>query len=294
MKKRFEYLRPTTALEAADAKARYGRSGRCWAGGTDLMLLWQNGQVDLEYCIDLTFVSELKSIASGDREVRIGAMATLDDLDRASGINGLMAVLGATARVMCTPQTRTIATVGGNVCHAAPSADLPPLLVALDARVEILSLSGRRTVAMEDFFQGPNRTALNDDEILVEIRVPVPSSAREASYRRVSRTVVDIALAGAAVSVTADAAGTIAEARIVLGAVAPVPLRSRAAERVLVGCDISRIDRAVLAESARLASEDAKPISDLRASAEYRKAMTEILTRHTMEDSIRKLGGNPR
>ncbi len=273
-------------------KAQYGSKARCWAGGTDLILLWQRGQVDLEYCLDLTFLPELRYIEPKKNEVRIGAMATLDDLDRASDINPLMAVLGATARLMNSPQTRTLATVGGNLCHASPSADLSPLFVALDSEAKILSASGERTVPMERFFQGVNKTALKDDEILVEIKVPLPSSRREASYRRVARTVVDIALVSSSVSLTADDGGALTDARIVLGAVAPVPIRCKAAEKVLAGANTAELDGGLAEKAGRLSAKDSKPISDVRASKEYRREMCSVLTRRAIEESVRKLGGS--
>ncbi len=272
-------------------KARLGERAEFWAGGTDLMVPWRRGDVPVECCIDLTFVTELKFIAQQELEMRIGAMATLDDLDRATGRNEAMAAVGTAARVMCTPQTRTIATVGGNLCHAVPSADLPPVFIALDAEADILSTSGRRTVSMEKFFQGPKRTVLARDELLTQIRIPISASARGASYHRVSRTVVDIALAGAAASITADDGGTIVQARVALGAVAPVPIRSRSSEEVLIGRRLSEVDNDALIECGRLASLVASPISDLRASAEYRKVMSSVLTRRALKSAIGNIGG---
>ena len=293
MKRPFNYLRPHSAEEAIAMKAEHRDRACYWAGGTDLMLQWRGGEVDVDYCIDLTRVPELDGIESGDEEVRIGAMASLDALDHAAGMNQLMEVLAYTARLMCTKQTRTIGTVGGNMCNASPGADLSPLFVALDASAVILGAKGRRKVPMENFFTGVNRTVLQDEELLYEIIVPVPDERREASYKRVARTVVDIALVSAAVSVT-ETEGKVCGTRISLGSVAPVPIRALEAEQVLVGHDLVAIDEGLLAEAGSLAAGAAEPISDVRAGAQYRRKMCAVLTRRALADSLDRLNGTRR
>ena len=288
MTKPFEYLRPTTSEEAIALKAKYKDRARYWAGGTDLMLQWRAGEVDIDYCIDLTFVPTLNYIENERDGVRIGAMTSLDALDNAASLNQLMEVIGYTARLMCTKQTRTISTVGGNMCNASPGADLSPLFVALDSEATIMGSDGSRTVLMENFFQGVNETILKDEELLVEIRVPVPDHPREACYKRVARTFVDIALISSAVSISSDN-GVVTDARISLGSVAPVPIRSRAAEQKLIGSILSEIDDDILEEIGQLAATDASPISDIRAGKEYRLDMCTVLTRRSLEESVRNL-----
>ena len=288
MTKPFEYLRPSTSEEAIALKAKYKDRARYWAGGTDLMLQWRAGEVDIDYCIDLTFVPTLNYIENERDGVRIGAMTSLDALDNAASLNQLMEVIGYTARLMCTKQTRTISTVGGNMCNASPGADLSPLFVALDSEATIMGSDGSRTVLMENFFQGVNETILKDEELLVEIRVPVPDHPREACYKRVARTFVDIALISSAVSISSDN-GVVTDARISLGAVAPVPIRSRAAEQKLIGSILSEIDDDILEEIGQLAATDASPISDIRAGKEYRLDMCTVLTRRSLEESVRNL-----
>ena len=288
MTKPFEYLRPSTSVEAIALKAKYKDRARYWAGGTDLMLQWRAGEVDIDYCIDLTFVPTLNYIENERDGVRIGAMTSLDALDNAASLNQLMKVIGYTARLMCTKQTRTISTVGGNMCNASPGADLSPLFVALDSEATIMGSDGSRTVLMENFFQGVNETILKDEELLVEIRVPVPDHPREACYKRVARTFVDIALISSAVSISSDN-GVVTDARISLGSVAPVPIRSRAAEQKLIGSILSEIDDDILEEIGQLAATDASPISDIRAGKEYRLDMCTVLTRRSLEESVRNL-----
>ena len=288
MTKPFEYLRPSTSEEAIALKAKYKDRARYWAGGTDLMLQWRAGEVDIDYCIDLTFVPTLNYIENERDGVRIGAMTSLDTLDNAASLNQLMEVIGYTARLMCTKQTRTISTVGGNMCNASPGADLSPLFVALDSEATIMGSDGSRTVLMENFFQCVNETILKDEELLVEIRVPVPDHPREACYKRVARTFVDIALISSAVSISSDN-GVVTDARISLGSVAPVPIRSRAAEQKLIGSILSEIDDDILEEIGQLAATDASPISDIRAGKEYRLDMCTVLTRRSLEESVRNL-----
>ena len=288
MTKPFEYLRPSTSEEAIALKAKYKDRARYWAGGTDLMLQWRAGEVDIDYCIDLTFVPTLNYIENERDGVRIGAMTSLDALDNAASLNQLMEVIGYTARLMCTKQTRTISTVGRNMCNASPGADLSPLFVALDSEATIMGSDGSRTVLMENFFQGVNETILKDEELLVEIRVPVPDHPREACYKRVARTFVDIALISSAVSISSDN-GVVTDARISLGSVAPVPIRSRAAEQKLIGSILSEIDDDILEEIGQLAATDASPISDIRAGKEYRLDMCTVLTRRSLEESVRNL-----
>ncbi|MBW2691210.1 MAG: xanthine dehydrogenase family protein subunit M [Deltaproteobacteria bacterium] len=290
MRAAFTYLRPRSPQEAVEFKSRYGDRARFWAGGTDMVLLWEAGAVTLDYCIDLTFLEDFGEIDQDSHGLRIGSLVTLDALVSASHRSPTLRALGETARLMCTPQTRTIATIGGNLCHASPSADLPPLLIAMDARVQLLGTSGERALSVEDFLLGVNQTAIADDEMLTAIEIPVPSERREASYRRIARTVVDIALVSSSASITASEVGVIDAARVVLGSVGTTPIRSRAAEQALVGQNLEDLDKSLLGEVGRLAAADSRPISDVRAGEAYRKQMCNVLTRRAIEDCAHWLG----
>ncbi|MEX2200815.1 MAG: xanthine dehydrogenase family protein subunit M [Dongiaceae bacterium] len=291
MKRTFQYLRPKTLQEAFAFKAEYGARARCWAGGTDLMLLWDRKKADLDHCLDLTFVSALRYIEVEPERVRIGAMATLDDLDNASGIDAAMRAIGTTAKLMDTWQTRTIATIGGNLCHAAPSGDLAPPLIALDATARIGSARGERRVPIDRFFLGVNKTVLDEDEILLEIAVPRIAHTG-ASYKRIARTVVDIALVSSSAALFCDGSGTILDARVALGAVAPRPIRCPKSEAILRGAKLNGDNEELFSEAGKVAAGESKPISDIRASKEYRLEMCRILTRRALEDCAGQLGGN--
>ena len=142
MTRHFEYLRPETIDAAIGMKVEYGPQAKFWAGGTDMMLLWQRRAVDFDYCIDLTYIPSLRYIEMEGSTLRIGAIATLDDLDLKSNLNSALTALGETARLMNTKQTRTIATVGGNLCHASPSAELTPPLIAMGTQVKLQGPEG--------------------------------------------------------------------------------------------------------------------------------------------------------
>ncbi|MBW2690856.1 MAG: xanthine dehydrogenase family protein subunit M [Deltaproteobacteria bacterium] len=291
MDNKFKYLRPKSPKEACELKTKHGPKAKYLAGGTDLLLALQGGGAAFNCFIDLTFLSGLNFIENSEGILRIGTLTTLADIENASPENSLLACLSAGAKQMCTPQTRNYATVGGNLCNASPAADMSVIFVALNAEVRVLGLSGERDVPVEDFFTGVNQTALNENEMLTEIRVPVPEMKTCAAFGRSGRTGVDIAQVNTAVSLSVDAEGVVAEARIAMGAVAPVPIRSRSAEKLLLGMDISEIDQTLLEKVSKQAASDAKPITDIRASAAYRKEITKVLVRRSLEEAIQEFAG---
>jgi carbon-monoxide dehydrogenase medium subunit len=184
-------------------------------------------------------------------------------------------------------QIRNLATVGGNLCNAAPSADLAPPLLALEAEAVIAGPAGKRQVPLADFFRGVRRTVLGPDELLVELVVPAPGRRSGGNYlRHTPRRELDIAVVGVASQVTLSD-GVCARARIALAAVAPTPVRALAAERALEGQPLTseQIERA-----AALAVEAAQPISDQRGSAEFRRHLVRVLTRRTLTTAFARAG----
>lgn len=290
MRNKFKYLRPSTSEEASKIKAEYGRRAKCLAGGTDLLLQWRRRETDFEYCLDLTFIPELKYIQNIKKELCIGALTTIAHLEDAVEGNNLKACIRDTVSQMCTPIIRNLATVGGNLCNASPAADLSVLFVALGAQAQILGKSGERSISLEGFFRGVNETVLADDEILTGIRIPLPVFRTGHSFNRVTRTVIDIAQVNTAVSLAVDAT-RIVDAKIVLGAVAPVPIRAKTAEQMFVGLEISQVDQGLIETASNQAVTEIKPVSDIRASAAYRRQVSKVLVRRSIEESIRNLNG---
>jgi CO/xanthine dehydrogenase FAD-binding subunit len=278
--------RPKSKAEAVELKARHGERARYWAGGTDLYLLMERRGLDFDHCIDLSTASGLKGITEDKTHLSLGAMTSLAQVERAFVGHRDYSILSRTVKLMCTPQTRTLATIGGNMCHAAPSADLAPALIALDAEAVIAGSEGQRIIPLADFFRHVNKTALAGAELLEAIRLPKPSSRMGADYHRVARTVVDIALVSSGVCLHAGKDGRIHSARIVLGAVAPTPVRASAAESLLMGKHLADLARPeLLASVGEAAAAASMPITDIRGSEWYRRRMCDVLTRRALSSS---------
>lgn len=291
MQSHFEYLRPDSTKEALQMKSEFGDRAKYWAGGTDMVLRWCREIDQFSYCIDITYLKEMGDIEIEDDCIRIGALVTLSTLERAGDKHHLLKTLSDVTKLMCTPQTRTLATIGGNLTNASPAADLTPPFIAMDSLAEIATESGVRTVPMDQFFEGVNKTVVRDD-LLSAIVIPLPEKQRKAAkYHRIDRTVVDIALVNAATSISVDSSSTITRAGVALGAVAPIVIRSPAAEQFLEGKSIASISESDVENAGEIASLDGKPISDVRASADYRQAMIKVMTARCIKDCLEQLGG---
>lgn len=279
----FRYTRPKTVLEAVERKGALGGRGRFWAGGTDLMLEWRRRQRSPEACIDISRLEELRTISCRAREVELGACVTLDELDRSAGRCRELSFLASIARVMCTVQTRTLATVGGNLINASPAADLAPPLICLGSRARLQGPRGVREAAVSELFEGPKASSIADDELLVAIVVP-RWEERHAGWDRIARTHVDIALALAACSLDVDANGIVTAARVALGAVAPTPVLADTSGP-LEGQPVSALGARLVDEAGALAAAAAAPIDDVRTTAAYRREMCAVLTRRALRSA---------
>jgi carbon-monoxide dehydrogenase medium subunit len=269
--------------------ADLGPEARFIAGGTDLMLEWQREVVSFSHCIDLSQVAELCTFSHDSDRIRMGTMTRLGRLASLRDAGWLPRVLASTASLMCTPQLRNLATVGGNLCHASPAADMAVLLTALDASIEARSVDGSRSVPLPDFFVGVNTTSLRQEELAEAVTVPLPEAPTEAAYMRVGRTSIDLAQASAAVRLSCDADGVVVDARVVIGACATTPVRSGSAEEVLTGLDVRRPDVVAVDEAAARAESCTCPISDVRCSREYRREASRVLLRRAVSRSAAAL-----
>jgi carbon-monoxide dehydrogenase medium subunit len=183
---------------------------------------------------------------------------------------------------MANNQVRNIGTVGGNIVNAVPSADLPPLLIALGAKIKLVGTNGERVLPLEDFFTGPNESIIKQDEILTEFIISEQSLTGSTYIKFALRRSGALAVASVAVAVAMEG-NTCRKARIVLGAVAPTPLRAKKAEEMLTGKEITD---ELLEEAGSVASAESKPISDIRGSAEYRRDLVRVLTRRALRKAI--------
>jgi CO/xanthine dehydrogenase FAD-binding subunit len=192
-------------------------------------------------------------------------------------------VLGRTALLMASPQVRNRGTIGGNLCNAAPSADMAGPLIALGAKAKLQTKQGARTVKLEEFFTGPGETLISGKGILAAIIVPVPKKGTRTAYQVLTRReAMDLSVVSAAAMVRKER-GKIKDVRIALGAVAPVPMRARQAEKALKNTKGGAED---IAKAAAVAASECAPISDVRASREYRTRMVEVVTRRVLEEVL--------
>ena len=289
MKKTFEYLRPLTIIEACELKDEYGDRAKYWAGGTDLLLQWQDESVSLDYCIDISFIPELDYIRKDSDAVSIGSITKVASIEASAELNHSLSIIRQAAGELAAPQIRNTATIGGNICRAAPSADLATPLLVLGADMRLLSDSGERWVAMDEFFLNLNHTALEENELLAEIKVPIPPAETASCFLKVGRTVIDIAIVNMSARITMDDKGILTDVRIALGAVAPTPLRIKTAEAMLLGADACRIENALIGEVSNKVAQEIKPITDVRGTAEYRREISRVLTKRAIENIIQVL-----
>jgi aerobic carbon-monoxide dehydrogenase medium subunit len=279
---------PRSVEECVRTLAERGPGAKLVAGGTDLLPQLKNGVLRTGCVVDLSGMSELRHLAIADGSgLRIGAAVTARTLERDARVQTGYPSIAESGALVGSVQVRNLATLGGNLCNAAPSADMAPPLLALDAEAVIAGPKGSRRVPVASFFIGVRRTVLEPDEVLVEIAVPHPGSRSGGNYRRhTPRRELDIAVVGVASQLTLSD-GVCTKARIALAAVAPTPLRATAAEHVLEG---HRVTPEAIERAATVAVDAARPISDQRGSADFRRHLVRILTRRTLTTALARAG----
>lgn len=280
--KRFDYLAPNS-LDEALALLSARPEATPLAGGTNVLVQLKERHREASALLSLKRIAELHELRHGEA-LHIGAAVTLQQLAGDPAIRRDYAALAAACALIGSVQTRNMATIGGNICNASPSADTAPPLLVLQAWVVLVSAVGARTIALQDFFSGPGQTVLQPGELLKEIRIPAPKTRAGSSYvRHIPRQAMDISFVGVAAALELDEAGKIAGARIALGAVAPTPILANAAAARLIGQDPSE---KLWREAGRLAAQEAAPIDDLRASIAYRRHLVEELTQDALRAAL--------
>ncbi len=284
---RFNYLEPKTTEEAISLLVKHGEKARVIAGGTDLLIQVRNKAINPEQVIDIGYIPGLEYIDYDDNQgLRMGALTTIRALETSATLQQRYPVISQAASQLGSFAIRNVATIGGNLCNAAPSTETAPALIALSARAIIIGPDGERLVPLEDFFTGPGATVLEKGELLAEIQLPVPPPDTRGAYLKYSiRGTIDLAIVGVAVVVTSGPGEVCEDIKIVLGAVAPTPIRARHAEAVLRG---QKVDETLVDKSAEAASAEARPVSDVRASAQYRREMVKVLTRRAIKEVMAK------
>lgn len=284
----FNYYAPKTLREAIDFLSTYGTEAKIMAGGTDLLVEIKDEVITPKYVIDLKRIAGLNNIECYKNHLSIGALVTVREVETSPLISRHLRILAEAASVLGSIQIRNKGTIGGNLCHASPSADLAPPLIALDGKLCMRGKSGERKETLENFFIGPGLTILDPDEILIEIQIPIPLPNTNGTYLKFSpRKAMDLAVVGVATLITLDSSNSVCtQARIVLGAVAPTPIRAKKAEKILEGKKITKDD---IQEASNLAAEESKPISDIRGSAWYRKQLLKVLVERSITQAVEKI-----
>ena len=278
-----EYYRPQSLREATDILGKLGKGVRVIAGGTDLLVTKPQGVTSL---LDISRLA-LDYISRDKDAFHIGAATLVREIENAPEFSsGPYRALGEAAGSLATATIRNMATLGGNLCNASPAADLPLPCMALDASVKIAGPRGTRKLSLGDFYTGVNETALEEDELLVEVQIPFAAEEEGTSFQKLRhhQTSVDMAIVNAATRIFCIN-GRCEFVEIVLGAVAPTPIRARSAEALLKG---EIMDDGLLNKAAEAAAGESRPIDDLRASADYRKKMIGVLVKRALRTSIRR------
>jgi len=278
----FDFYQPASLQDACRLLREHGPGGHFLAGGTDLVIAMKEKGLAPKYVIDLKRLPGLSGIReNGDGGISIGALTTMREIETHPLLIKKYPFLTQSAAEVGSIQIRNRATIGGNMANATPSADVAPSLIALNATAKIVGTSGERTVALEEFFRGPGQTVMTTDEILTEITIPKTGPRLVGEYIKFSpREMMDLAYVGVAVAYAlGEKDKRCAGVRIVLGAVAPTPIRAKRAEAVVEGQVLTE----ALAETAgQIAAEESKPISDVRSSADYRRAMVGAMTKRAL------------
>jgi carbon-monoxide dehydrogenase medium subunit len=280
----FEYFEPRTLKEAVGLLVKYKGGARLLAGGTDLMIEMKGGYVKPKYMINLKKIKGLDKISFSKKEgLRIGALVTWSTLLSSKPIHQYYPILRETASLIGCPQIRNIGTIGGNICHASPSADSAPALMIYEAQCVVAGPGRERIIPIEEIFAGVQKISLKQGEILTGFHIPTPETESKGCYLKFSpRKAMDLPIVGVGVLVRTSN-GTFQDVRIALGAVAPTPIRAKKAERFLSG---KTIDDDTIRKAAEEAANESKPITDMRASREYRLGLVKELTYRAIKQSI--------
>lgn len=283
--KPFEFLNPFSLEDVFELLGRYGNEARCIAGGTDLLVQMKQRRILPKRLINLLPLSELKGINKAEDRLRIGALTRHADLERSAFLEKGWNLLPRAVMKIGSPQIRHLGTIGGNLCNASPSADTAPPLLVLEATVCLSSSKGNRQIPLEAFLSGPGQTDLREDEILKEVILPKPPEGCEFTYLKLGRRKsMDLALVSVAGLITINPERkTFEQVRLALGSVSPTPIRARGAEKWLEG---KLMEEEAIREAAERAAQECQPITDLRATADYRREMVKVLVERAIKQCL--------
>lgn len=282
----FQYESPGTIAEAISLLQKYGDEAKILSGGHSLIPMMKLRFASPEYVIDINNIPGLSHIIEENGVVRIGALTRESEIEHSDLLKKHFPIFADVTKLIADPQVRNRGTIGGNLAHGDAANDHPAAMLALRANVIITGADGDRSVPIDEFFFGFYQTAIQPDEILTEIQLPVPPAGTGSAYHKLERKVGDYATAGVAVQLTLDGNGICTAAGIGLTNVNPVPLRAARSEEALLGKPITH---ETIALAAQYASEDCSPSSDLRGSEEYKRAMVAVLLKRMVHKAVERI-----
>jgi carbon-monoxide dehydrogenase medium subunit len=279
----FTYLKPGTLQEALSMLADHKDKCKIICGGQSLLIVMRQGLVVTDYLIDIKGLNELNYIIYDEKQgLRMGATTTHRMVEKSDLLKQKYPVLVAVERKLASVQVRNWGTIGGNLAHGDSSGDLAPALIALDAKIKLSSSKGDRVVPLEEFYTGLFEMALNKDELVVEVQVPRARPRAATAYSKFNLIENDQGIVGVAAMVEVDQSPACKDARIVLSNAGVTPIRSKNGERVLLGNKLSDV---LLTGAAEAAANEADPVSDIHASAEYRRHLIKVLTKRMVKQA---------
>jgi carbon-monoxide dehydrogenase medium subunit len=282
----FDYLAPKTVTEALSLLSKYKDDAKIIAGGQSMLVVMRQRLLAPEYVIDIKGLKDLEYIKYDEKQgLKIGALTIHRDIEKSPVIKEHFGVLSEMEGNLATIQTRNWGTIGGNLCHGDPAGDPAPVLIALKAKLKLVSSAGERVIDTEEFSEDYLEVALKPGEMLAEIQIPTPAPHTGTAYEKLMVMKGDMGVVGAAVSVTLDAKGGCQDARIALSNCSSIPLRAKKAEKVLIG---KTINDALLAEAGEVASTEADPPADVHGSVGYRREMIKVFVKRVAQIALEK------
>jgi carbon-monoxide dehydrogenase medium subunit len=284
----FDYHAPGTLPEALALLSKYGDDAKVLSGGQSLLPLLKLRLGQTGHLIDIGRIPGLEYIREDGRFLRIGGRTRESALEASEVVQKRYPILHDTAKVIADPLVRNMATIGGNLAHGDPGNDHPATMLALGAQVVATGPKEERVIPIEQFFLGLFRTALKPDEVLTEIRIPVPPPRSGGAYMKLERKVGDYATAAAAAQVTLGSGGAVERVGLALTNVGPTPIKAADAEKFLVG---KRPDAATLTEAAQRAAKASSPSADRRGAVDYKREMARVMATRALKLAVERAGG---
>ncbi len=285
----FDYVEVESLRQAVTFVKKHP-GAKIYAGGTDQLVDMRFKGAKPSVLVNINKVPGLSYIKEGNGGIRIGALTNLNKVQSSKILQKKAPCLVDATLKFGSVQVRNRATIAGNICHSTPSADMAPPLLVLNASARTLTSKGGRLIPLQRFFKGPGKNVLAKDEIVTEFVIPLPPESSGNSYLRLSqRDALDIAVSGVAAYLQVDGSKRIKQARVALGAVAPTPIRALEAEKRLKGQEATS---EVFAEAGNVVAREAKPISDVRASADYRRQVTAVLAKRALSLALKRCSEN--